>query len=1022
MEKKKTTTREQGVSAPKPPPFSIDLKKHESECRRIEELLRDVQRQQRAILNNIPDMAWLKDKESRFIAVNESFAKACGLKPENIIGKTDLDVWPHDLAKRYRADDQEVMESGGRKCVEEPLDDKEGKIKWIETIKTPIYNTKGEVIGTTGIARDITERKKLEDRLREAKAELEIRVRIRTAELSKANEDLRKYVSELRQTEEMLKANESRYRAIVEDQTELVCRFLPDGTLTFVNESYCKYFGRSREELLGKNFLPLISEEDREMVKNNLASLNKKKPIISNEERVVLPDGKVRWQLWNNQMLFDDEGHFLEIQAVGRDITERKNFERALQESELQYRTTIESMSQAIHVVDKDLKIVIVNEVFKKWSEALGLNNNILGKNIFEAFPFLSEKVKDEYAQVFQAGKTLITEEYNQITGKDIITETRKIPIFEEGKVTRVVTVVDDITERKHWEQVLRESEERYKRIVDTVTDYIFTVYLEENKPIKTIYGPTCLSVTGYSPQELQADAYLWINMVHKDDRKEVQDYTRKILSGRENLFIEHRIVRKDGAIRWVRNTSVLHFDSAGKISSYDGIIQDITERKSMETRISRINECFLSFGTDPLLNVNMLVSLCGELLGADCALYNRIEGSFLCTIGQWNVPPDFNPKDRPEGHICFDVIKKNEDEILIVHNLKDSLYAKSDPNVTKYNLDTYLGYPVRISGETIGSLCAVYQRDFSPSTEDKKIIGIIASAIGVEEERRKTGEILRQRVEFEKIITSISANFIKIRPENMDREVNQALEMIGRFTAVDRSYIFLVNDEQSRATNAYEWCSEGVKPLKEGLQDVPVDKFPWFTKKIKNLENIYIPRLKDFPEEAAAEKEFISNQGLQSIMIVPMVYGNRPIGFIGLDSAQEKEWSEDDILLLRTIGEIFTNALEHKKAEEAIMSGERFLSSIFNSIQDGISILDRELNIVRVNPTMEKWYKHYMPLEGKKCFHAYHGRKEPCKICPSRITIETGVACYEVVPRTGVGGEIVGWLDLYSFPLIDPL
>jgi two-component system NtrC family sensor kinase len=140
--------------------------------KQVEEKLKEIQRQQQAILNNIPDIAWLKDKESRFIAVNEPFGKACGLSPETLVGKTDLDIWPGALAVRYRADDREVMLSGRRKCVEEPLADKEGKIQWIETIKTPIYNDKNEIIGTTGIARDITDRKKIQGELEKKNREL----------------------------------------------------------------------------------------------------------------------------------------------------------------------------------------------------------------------------------------------------------------------------------------------------------------------------------------------------------------------------------------------------------------------------------------------------------------------------------------------------------------------------------------------------------------------------------------------------------------------------------------------------------------------------------------------------------------------------------------------------------------------------------------------------------------------------------------------------------------------------------
>ncbi len=108
------------------------------------------------------------------------------------------------------------------------------------------------------------------------------------------------------------------------------------------------------------------------------------------------------------------------------------------------------------------------------------------------------------------------------------------------------------------------------------------------------------------------------------------------------------------------------------------------------------------------------------------------------------------------------------------------------------------------------------------------------------------------------------------------------------------------------------------------------------------------------------------------------------------------------------------------KRAEEELRKGERFLADIFASIQDGISILDEDMNIVRVNSTLERWYAHAMPLVGKKCYAAYHGLSERCEVCPTWQTLQTGEAAYEVVPKRGPEGEIVGWLDLYSFPIID--
>ena len=108
------------------------------------------------------------------------------------------------------------------------------------------------------------------------------------------------------------------------------------------------------------------------------------------------------------------------------------------------------------------------------------------------------------------------------------------------------------------------------------------------------------------------------------------------------------------------------------------------------------------------------------------------------------------------------------------------------------------------------------------------------------------------------------------------------------------------------------------------------------------------------------------------------------------------------------------------RQAEEALQERERFLTSIFASIQDGISVLDNEYNIVRVNPAMERAYAQAIPLVGRKCYEAYHGRREPCDICPARTTLETGGAAREMVIEKGAGGENVRYVDLCTFPMLD--
>ncbi len=164
--------------------------------------------------------------------------------------------------------------------------------------------------------------------------------------------------------------------------------------------------------------------------------------------------------------------------------------------------------------------------------------------------------------------------------------------------------------------------------------------------------------------------------------------------------------------------------------------------------RLWKINECFLEFATDPDRNLQLLTDCCGEVMNAACALYNRIQDGMLCTLAQWHAPPDYNPVDLPDGHICHDVIARGGREVFVVQDLQHSRYVETDPNVSAYALQTYLGAPVSRDRQCVGSLCVVYQDEYIPDEEDKRILQILAAAAGVEEERRLEAEALRDAKE----------------------------------------------------------------------------------------------------------------------------------------------------------------------------------------------------------------------------------------------------------------------------------
>ncbi len=150
------------------------------------------------------------------------------------------------------------------------------------------------------------------------------------------------------------------------------------------------------------------------------------------------------------------------------------------------------------------------------------------------------------------------------------------------------VLVSDLEHKNRQTEDLLKVITEQYRRITEVVSDYIFSVHIVDGNPVETVHGRGCLPITGYSPEEFASNNFLWINMVFEDDRPIVLRHVAGILSGKDTAPFEHRIVRKDGAIRWVRNMPVCQYDAEGKLIAYDGLIRDVTERRQAEEALQQ--------------------------------------------------------------------------------------------------------------------------------------------------------------------------------------------------------------------------------------------------------------------------------------------------------------------------------------------------------------------------------------------------------------------------------------------------
>ena len=218
--------------------------------------------------------------------------------------------------------------------------------------------------------------------------------------------------------------------------------------------------------------------------------------------------------------------------------------------------------------------------------------DQVEGRSSFDLYPRdQAETSYNDDLEVIRTGiaKQGIIKQHTAIgTGETKWVHISKLPLSNnDGEIVGVIAFAIDITEQRTSEEALIHSEERFRRITETVTDYIFTVTVENNKAVKTYHGPACLGVTGYTSEELANDDSLWYDMVVEEDRAFVLEKTRDILLGIDPQQFKHRLIKKDGSICWVSNTPVLHFDNNGKLISYDGLIRDITliTNKELEIR-----------------------------------------------------------------------------------------------------------------------------------------------------------------------------------------------------------------------------------------------------------------------------------------------------------------------------------------------------------------------------------------------------------------------------------------------------
>lgn len=694
-----------------------------------------------------------------------------------------------------------------------------------------------------------------------------------------------------------------------------------------VNTALTEMAGYTEEELIGKHPVDLSATAyTMDTYPQSIKTLLSEGFLKSYETEWKRKDGTVFPVEMNGRIFYDNEGNCVGSVGAARDITARKLAEKALRESEVRYRSVVQTAHDAIITYNHKGEILYWNhgaEIMYGTSA-----QEAMGESFLITVPCrLHEVHQKNFKQLLsseslQAHLPIAEGVGSRKDGTEFPVEF-SISVWRVGTEMFFTGIGRDITERKRAEQALRESEERFRVLVESATDAIILV--DENSSI-LFWNRAAHTMFGYSDKEILGQHVHHIVPMRR--RAHEQKEFRSLQTSGERSFAsavrEGWGVKKDGTEFPIE----LSFASwnTDKEKFYFAIVRDITRRKRFEKMLAEVNNCILRFAPEAEVNITHVVTTAGRLLQGGLSVYARHGASAYHIQSAWQLPRDIS-KDIPKHNsVCSAISRDYRIDPVVMNALDTTPYAEHDPFVGSLKSKSCIGAAIKAAQTVYGVLVVFYNDDRTFDSNELKIFSILAKAIAREEERKQVLDQLKENQERLKIsernLKEFSGCILAIREEEKKKLSMNLHDELGSMSVAVSNSLSIAQDEINSNNTAQ--AVDSLRRMKT-----------FFNQSIGRLKKMAIdlrPPDLDILGLRVALQDYCTKIAQQTNLIIDLNFG-----------VDEREISSDAaIAFYRIAQEALTNIIKHAQARHALIRIAPHGDLICFTIQDdgkGVSL-----------------------------------------------------------------------------------